>query len=545
MALRMSADRAEDVAAGFRLFRDPLPEHATEITSLMADLFAISSLLKIIEDLLRSPLYRRQQVLVRADVELVRASLDYTLEDILRFFAAVDQRSSSDRETFKRAWLELCTFFRTEAQSALSPRLGRYKLFLRDLEDLTRGKPFDPTPMAGLRSSLQALLAEQDKGLATRIGAIDLGRYNPSSSSSNIADQGSPRRPRGRRSYERTRPNNHTTTTTSNYYHPQHSPQSPLSPLSPSSLTFSSDSAIFPPSAPEAPDSPPTSSATGRSLGSSNMSEHWAKKVFDDNHSATRIPFVGESSKCFGEPKQGLRSWLRDSGFEELFQLIFDGEQQLRVYLYSREDDHRARIMCKSVRASRPSEYFCMPLNMLEIYRVGSCLQLCRRRNAGSELELWANLKFHTIERMVLFFCTILALRSQDNGRPVERIRDYELEREEELFGGQIMDDSYLHALRIYRDTVSGAVRLQASILRGEMKRTPVWTAFITHHASSRAWIRREDSNVVLLGDLRRAIFASPDYSPPRTSRGEHILKFTTKDDADSFMETIAEVAEL
>lgn len=37
---------------------------------------------------------------------------------------------------------------------------------------------------------------------------------------------------------------------------------------------------------------------------------------------------------------------------------------------------------------------------------------------------------------MVLFFCTFLALRSQDSGRPVQHIRDYELRDEEELFGG-------------------------------------------------------------------------------------------------------------
>jgi hypothetical protein len=112
-----------------------------------------------------------------------------------------------------------------------------------------------------------------------------------------------------------------------------------------------------------------------------------------------------------------------------------------------------------------------MPLNLLEIVRVGSCLNLCRRRRGGYELVLWANLKFSTIEQMVLFFCTFLALRSQDAGRPVESIRDYELDNEEELFGGQILDDNYLHALRIYRDKVSGAVRLQASVHKGEMKR--------------------------------------------------------------------------
>ena len=51
MALRTSADNAEDVAAGFLMFRDPLPEHATEITSLIADLYAISVSLKCLDDL--------------------------------------------------------------------------------------------------------------------------------------------------------------------------------------------------------------------------------------------------------------------------------------------------------------------------------------------------------------------------------------------------------------------------------------------------------------------------------------------------------------
>jgi hypothetical protein len=137
-------------------------------------------------------------------------------------------------------------------------------------------------------------------------------------------------------------------------------------------------------------------------------------------------------------------------------------------------------------------------------------------------------MKFRSIERMVIFFCTFLALRSQDSGRPVDDIKDYELDEEEEIFGGQIIDDGYLHALRIYRDTVSGAVRLQASIHKGEMKRAPVWTAFITHHISSSVWLRRPEPKTIYVRELRRAIFSS-EYAPPKTQRGEHILQFTSR----------------
>lgn len=77
-----------------------------------------------------------------------------------------------------------------------------------------------------------------------------------------------------------------------------------------------------------------------------------------------------------------------------------DRSTELRVSFYVRESDFRARIVCKVPHSNRPSDYFCMPLNLLEIGRVGSCLQICRRRRGGQELVLWASLKFNTIERM-------------------------------------------------------------------------------------------------------------------------------------------------
>ena len=88
-----------------------------------------------------------------------------------------------------------------------------------------------------------------------------------------------------------------------------------------------------------------------------------------------------------------------DSAGQLTHSRAFNGDSDLRVYMYLREDDHRTRIVCKAPRNSRSSDYFCLPLNMLEIVRIGSCLQLCRRRRGGSELVLWATFKFSTIER--------------------------------------------------------------------------------------------------------------------------------------------------
>lgn len=527
MALRTSAHNAEDVAAGFRQFRDPLPEHATEITGLMADLYAISTSLNSLEELTSSRRYRHNLHFVQPDLDLVQASLKYTLEDVVDFFGDLDSRRGPSREAYKQTWLNLCTFFYDEIHFSLATRLAKYKEFLKELEAIMRNKPPDLAYLAGLRSTIRALLVAQDGRFAARLGSMALGPPREHSyESHHISEPPSPvhdgRGPRIRRSYERPRPR-------------PRSPQS--SSQSPSSATFSD----IPPYAPDAPCSPTTNSAsTSQSAASSPLSDHWAKKVFANDYSATPIPFVGPSSRCFGEPLTGLKRWLADEGFEELFQLAFNsGTDHLLVYFYLRETDHRARIVCKVPHSSRPSDYFCLPLNLLEIVREGSCLQLCRKRRSGTELVLWANLKFSTIERMVLFFCTFLALRSQDSGRPVQHIRDYELRDEEELFGGQIVDDGYLHALRVYRDTISGAVRLQASVHDGEMKRCPVWTAFITHQLTSRGFYNRVDPRTIHLRELRRTIFLSDDYTPERTQRGEDILTFTSRTDADAFIETL------
>ncbi|GAD95267.1 hypothetical protein NFIA_065690 [Paecilomyces variotii No. 5] len=528
MALRTSATNAEDVAAGFMRFREPLPEHATEITGLIADLYGISTSLNALEELTRSADFRcrRNVPLVRPDLELVRASLKYTLEDIVDFFGNIDPRRSATREVYKRTWFELSTFFRREINYSLATRLRKYKLFLRELEDFTADHFPDRGFMSDLREGIKALLEVQDNRLALRIGGLEIG--GPASSDSHSTGPSSPmseRLPRMRRSYERHRP-------------PTLPPQSPQSPLSPSTVTFSD----MPPSLSEGSTSPTTIS-TAPSMLSNPVNEHWAKVVFAGDISRTRIPFIGDNSECVGDPHPCLRRFLVENEFEELLQLPFNDGAGFCVYFYVRQEDHRARIVCEVPHTTRSNEYFCYPLNLLEICREGSCLQICRRRRAGTELHLWANLKFNTIEKMVLFFCTFLALRSQDMGKPVSRILDWELDGEEEIFGGQILENNTLHALRIYQDTTSNAVRLQASIHRGEMKRAPLWTAFITHNVQSPGWIRRMDSKTLYLRQLHRRVFFPAEFTLPQGRKQEYILRFATKSDTDDFIEAVEELA--
>lgn len=92
---------------------------------------------------------------------------------------------------------------------------------------------------------------------------------------------------------------------------------------------------------------------------------------------------------------------------------------------------------------------------------------------------------------MVLFFCAFLALRSEDNNNPHGRIEDFDIHRERELFAGsvsisqcpansrltlyrRIVDDHYEHGLRLFQETRTGVIRLQASVQTGELKRQAV-----------------------------------------------------------------------
>ncbi|KAJ5287628.1 hypothetical protein N7478_003314 [Penicillium angulare] len=593
MDLSTSVGDTESAAAGFTTFRVPLPDHAAEVTTLISDLYAISASLTSLGRFSQDVRYRRNWPLIEPDVELVRKSLKYTLEDIFKYFRRIDKERSP--ESYRRAWTSMDGWFWDESHYSLSTRLARYKSFLREMGDVMKDRLEDLPLLPATRRRLKQLLALQEERLTSNLGRMSLNDQippinrppsrndRPSSilrppsrnnrppsrndrppsrndrptsihrppsrndrptsvhrshsrnrplSSGNGAEPISPVGDRRRRrSFERARPFN---------------PQSPQSPLSPSSGTFSDS---FPPSVPDPPSSPLTGSVsatttTSQSTQNDILTYHWVKDVFNSYRTETAIPESSEKAGCFDEPQSGIKTVLKEQGFERALQLAFNDRSEMTAYFYLREKDGRARIVCKVPHRSKPSEYFCLPLNMLEVVQKGSCLQLCRRRNSGKKLILWARLKFTTVESMVVFFCTFLALRSQDEGRPVEDIQDHELNDEEEMYGGLIIDDRYSHALRVYQDKITGAVRLQASVHEGVMDRTPVWTAFVTHHLGRRSWLKTLDSKTVAVRDLDLAIFISTDeYSPPHTNRGEHLLKFATRSDAEGFLDCMQEIA--
>ncbi|KAJ5420666.1 hypothetical protein N7465_003185 [Penicillium sp. CMV-2018d] len=566
-ALRASRQSADDVAAGFYAFRAPLPEHVGEITSLMSELYAISSSLTTLERLAEDPRNHRYFEMIKPDLNIVQASFTYTIEDIGEIFRGLDGPDASSAR-YKRTWVIMSRFFWDQSNYTLATRLAKYKTVFKEFNDLVREGHYTSSLLVGLVGGFKTLLSIQDGRFAARFEGMtlrpnDSPTGNRASPPSPVRDRpvrdrpvrehplrdrlvrdhpvrehplrdrlvrdhpvrehpvrehpvrdhpvrehpvrerpASDRNARRQRSYERTRP--------------PHISSPPMS----SSSTTSSD---FPPSVPDIPLSPLTSASatTGTSHSSDPdvIKEHWAKDTFGSSTTNTPLPSVREKS-------------LND-------------ESDMRVSFYLRRTDHRVRILCRERHRMGPSNYYCLPLNLLEVLRDGSCLRICRRRNRGTELVLWTQLKFTTLEDLVLFHGTFLALRSQDEGHPVGEILDYELAHEEQCFGGTITDDDYVHALRVYKDTVTGAVRLQSSIHLGDLNHTPVWTAFVTHNLGKRSWLKSYDSKTVILRDVKPVIFMSmDDYTPPQTSHGQHVLEFTSSSDAREFLDVMDELGD-
>ncbi|KAI1838296.1 hypothetical protein DTO013E5_2535 [Penicillium roqueforti] len=542
-ALRASRESADDVAAGFYTFRDPLPEHMSEISALLSELFAISSSLSALQHLAEDPRNRRYFEMIKPDLTVVQASFTYTIEDIGDIFRRLDGPDASPA-MYKRTWAFMSRFFWDQSNYSLAARLAKYKTAFKEFYDLVRDGHYTSSTLVMLVNQFKALLSIQDGLFAARFEGMTLRPddspigHRPATPPSPVRERLPRERPvrerptsgrpvidlnrRRRRSFERARPSH----------------MSPP-PMSPSSGT-SSD---FPPSVPDIPLSPFTS--TSASTSADVIQEHWAKDTFGCNTTNTPLPSSREKSRCCGESQPGIKQSIKDKGYEELIHLCLNDESDMRVAFYLRKTDHRVRILCKKPHRTGPSDYYCLPLNLLELMRDGSCLRLCRRRNHGTELVLWTLLKFSTLEDLVIFHNVFLALRSQDAGHPIGEILDHELTHEQQRFGAPITDDGYMHALRVYKDTVTGAVRMQASVHLGEMNHTPVWTAFVTHNLGKRSWLKLQGSKTVIVRDIKPIIFMSvDDYDPPQTSQGYHILEFTRSSDARMFVDVMDELGD-
>jgi hypothetical protein len=487
------ARECEDAASGLQIFLDEVPTKATDISGCMAELFGVSSALRALDHALDFGQYGKFSGRIAGDAEIVFPSLQYTLKDVRRMFADSGRRVSApgafpEPPAYHVLWEDLSRDMKDDGLGLCS-RLELYRVFTQGMFDILRGDHPDDRDMDQIRPRVRRLLRKQEP-LDARLERLDLD-------------------PRPRTPAASHRPSVH-----AYYSYPSYPPAAPEVPLSPTSSSSSGQ----------------TRTSRDTYFGSNNSSStkptHWAMYIFDGQHPVSPLHYHGEPTKCLGRDEPLAVKMLGDDGFIKVLEMPFEATD-VWVRLYWRPTDHRSRILFltqeKGIRYR-----FCIPLTALKVIRTESTLQLCRVNRADGELDLWANLKFTCYERMVLFYCTVVAMKRQDWIPAPQGLQDFFQPGEKEEFGGEIEDDRFLHAFRIFKDKDSGCVRFEATARRGPMTKCPIWTAFVTSYIGSKTWMRRVSDRTVQLRELKPYVFCD-NYRPNKGPTGKFELKFTSR----------------
>ncbi|TPX19678.1 hypothetical protein DIZ76_017470 [Coccidioides immitis] len=560
MNLLEIAPHTEDIGASLIKFIKPVPAHSVNLATVVSEFFSISASLRILANFQASAIHRPRFILINDDLQLVYASLRHTLRDI---YDALNRMTAAARgldvsQSYPQTWSLLWDFFFYQSghsekiDVASMARMRQAISDLRAIQDQRyndsianqqrqqqqqqqqqqRRQQQHPVPPAPQMPGAYFSAAEQPPAPPPPLPVPDTRRpRTPDLRRRSKNARGFPEMEQ-RGSWERQRPSSGAAAAP-----PPPPPPPPAPPQPPMSPSFSEESPISSYTGPDSPATRTVSSSSSSSLNEENGVRHWSIRAFGMQlNSSTSLIQTGDITKCFGPIMSGVKEHLAQE-YYSLFHLEFPGKPQLTMLFYQRAEDHRTRIVCRVRSSKRRTVYSTIPITSLQIYRSGSCLQLCQKGPDPDEMIAWANLQFSSIEKMVVFFCTFLALRGQDSSKPISNIPDYHLCGEFEVFAGKIVDDNFAHALRVFRDHETKAVRLQATVLDGDLKRVPVWTAFVHPYFRKKSWLRRTGPKTVYLSELQRITFIdSEEYIPPRTRDGKHVLTFTTDGDATGFV---------
>ncbi|EUC37028.1 hypothetical protein COCVIDRAFT_34451 [Bipolaris victoriae FI3] len=527
------AKEAEETANGLLSFEGEIPQYRKDIRGYMAELYAISHALRELDDALRSINYRGYATYIIKDLEICLPTLGHTLDDVQDIFSKSKRSRHAAPGAFPGTppyaiiWEDALADFKTQGMS-LPQRFEAVRMYLQGMHDTLKGEEND-VELANYKVSLSKLLKKQKpiESYFSKLSVQGSGR-----SGAKTPKPSSPRVSRPKIHSHPTYP-----VAAYNYSHPS----SPLPHRAHIAPTWGGigDIPFVPPPVPEIPQSPTHSSASSQAYSSqstdSEPAAHWAMKIFDGRHGSTPFQTLGEATECFGRNEPRVIGMLQDDGFEKVLELPFEATN-VWVRMYCRAEDNRARILFLSMDSEGRRMRYQIPITALALRRAGSCLLLCRANRRDGQLDLWARLRFPLYERMVLFYCTAIAMKRQDQTAVAEGLVDF-FEPESIMFSGETTDSRYLHAFRIYYDEDAGCVRFEATARRGPMNTIPIWTAFVTQYVGRRDWMKRVSPDTIQFEKLHPYVFCD-SYRLPKGPTGKYRLTFTTPEDAKQFRES-------
>lgn len=143
MTLITEAERAEDVGDAFGKFKVAVADQAAEVTALVSELYAVGSALREINTASTSPESIHNLFHIQEDLDLVRASLAFTLDDVLHILGRINNgHPHPPFSAYRQTWKEIMYHFQSEGWGRLCSRLEKYRLFLLALcNKLRRSRP--------------------------------------------------------------------------------------------------------------------------------------------------------------------------------------------------------------------------------------------------------------------------------------------------------------------------------------------------------------------------------------------------------------------
>jgi hypothetical protein len=125
------AEKAEDIGDAFGKFKVAVEDQAAEVAALVSELYAVGSALREIFVASISPEYSQNLHNIQNDLDLVRTSLEHTLDDMFRILEKI---GNGDRlltaSAYRQTWRDITYHFQREDAGRLSSRLETYRLFL-------------------------------------------------------------------------------------------------------------------------------------------------------------------------------------------------------------------------------------------------------------------------------------------------------------------------------------------------------------------------------------------------------------------------------
>ncbi|KAI0011645.1 hypothetical protein F4779DRAFT_626477 [Xylariaceae sp. FL0662B] len=257
---------------------------------------------------------------------------------------------------------------------------------------------------------------------------------------------------------------------------------------------------------------------------SQETKSHWAEAIFTQPLPTRREFKKHGHSEVFGPLKKlgHLPPLPRD--VKILVKRSFDNDS-VSVIFFVQLSNQAPSVL---IRTTHFSGSWCSVLGVHElcIYRKNdSTLTLERWSQSERRPKPWANLSFFTWEELVLFYCTFICLKAHS---PLTvntfKHKGPMIRKERRLFQAQITDDEYLHVLNVFEDEPTGGYRLHATVLEGELRSCPVWTAFLPQDMPA-SKIARKGSHCIWIYGIHIYTFCE-DYQPNHQRRGKHGAAF-------------------